>query len=114
MSTVEEMISRSRELESIASNPANDATTRYRAQDERMNLVLLIQKDQQRQFEKQNARIKSDEERTAKIEAVRAEMDKVSNSLHDINSNDVAGREAISDRLLSLNLELQKLLTFKE
>ncbi len=114
MSTVEEMISRSRELESIASNGANDPTARKRAQDERMNLVLLIQKDQQRQFEKQNARIKTDEERTRRIEAVRAKMDEASNSLKDIDSNDVAGRQAISDKLLGLRLQLDGLMTFKE
>lgn len=132
MSTVEEMISRYRELGQIASDRTNDPTTRKRAVDERLNLHLIILKEQQKaqnmeralaeaaardpqqQFAKQDARIAVSNEIDKRINAIQARMEEASNSLKDINSNDVAGRQAISDRLLGLHLELQKVMTFKE
>jgi len=47
MTTTDEMISRYRELEQIAIN-APDVAARKRATEERINLTLLIQKQNQR------------------------------------------------------------------
>jgi len=46
MSNIEERIAKVRELESVASNPANDAITRKIASDRIVNLRLLIQSQQ--------------------------------------------------------------------
>lgn len=112
MSTLEEMLTRYRELESIAIN-APDATTRNRAMDERMNLFVLISKDQQRQFEKQNARIQADEVRTAEIDKVLAAITEADNGLAQIPVGDERRGPAM-DRLLSLRMQLDRLMTFKE
>ena len=132
MSTIEEMLSRYRELGQTASDRTNDPTTRKRAVDERLNLHLVILKEQQKaqnmehalaeaaardpqqQFAKQDARTAISNEIDKRVEKIRARMDEASNSLKDIDSNDVAGRQAISDRLLGLHLELQKAMTFAE
>jgi hypothetical protein len=113
MSTIEDMEKRRTELESIASNPNNPPGIRNRASEERLNLFLLIQKDQQRQFEKQNARIKSDEERTARIDEVTEAITQADNALSQIPIGDKR-REAVATQLLSLRLQLDRLCTFRE
>ena len=46
MSNIEERVAKVRELESVASNPTNDAITRKIASDRIINLRLLIQNQQ--------------------------------------------------------------------
>jgi hypothetical protein len=113
MSTIEDMEKRRTELEAIASNPNNSPGIRNRASEERLNLFLLIQKDQQRQFEKQSARIQSDAERTARIDEVTEAITQADNSLSQMPIGDKR-RDGTMERLLDLRLQLDKLCTFRE
>jgi hypothetical protein len=111
MSTIEEMLSRHRELEQIAIN-APDATTRKRATEERINLSLLIQKDNQNATEKQNARIADDKEHTAKVDEVLAALAEADNAYSQIPTSDRQRRDNQMTKILSLRLRLQNLQTF--
>lgn len=111
MSTIDSMIARYNELEQISIN-TDDATTRTRAQEERMNLFLLIEKDKQRQFEKQDMRIATDAEHTAKVDEVLAALAEADNQLcaAPVGSQE---RSDLMGRVLALRLQLEKLQTFK-
>ena len=129
MSKLDEMISRYRELEQIAKN-TDDVLVRQAATDERLNLHILIQKaqavdasqaiaglvndDPQRQFEKQSARIKADEEHTKKVDAVLEAMAETETRYSQIPTSDVTRRHDVMGQLVGLRLQLQKLQTSTE
>ena len=129
MSTLEQMLSRYRELEQIAMNNP-DPTIRNDAMDERLNLYILIQKeravdasqaiaelvsdDPQEQFARQAARIKADEEHTAKVDEVREAMAAAENAYSQIPTSNEQARERAMERILSLRLQLGKLQTVTE
>jgi len=129
MPTIEEMISRYRDLEQIAIN-APDATARKNAMEERINLHILIQKaqavdaskaiaeiagnDNQEQFARQNARIKADEEHTKKVDAVLEAMAETETRYSQIPTSDVTRRHDVMGQLVGLRLQLQKLQTSTE
>jgi hypothetical protein len=128
MSNLESMISRYRELESIAIN-APDAITRNEVVDERINLAVLIAKekavdasqaiaemagnDPQEQFSRQDARIRADAVHRAKVDAALAAYTEAGNALAKIPMGDTQARDAATTRMLSLRLQLEKLQTIK-
>ena len=129
MSTLEQMLSRYRELEQIAMNNP-DPTIRNDATEERLNLYILIQKeravdasqaiaelvsdDPQEQFARQAARIKADEEHTAKVDEVREAMAAAETAYSKIPVGDTQARDTAMGRILSLRLQLDRLQTIKE
>jgi len=129
MSTIDEMISRYRELEQIAIN-APDATARKDAMEERINLMLLIKKsqavdaskgiaeiaatDNQEAEARQDARIKADEEHTKKVDAVLEALAQADNTYSQIPVGNSQARNSQMDRILSLRMQLQKLQTITE
>ncbi len=129
MSKLDDMIKRYQELEQIAMN-TDDILIRQAAMDERINLHILIQKaqavdasqataelvanDPQEQFARQAARIKADEEHTAKADEVREAMAAAETAYSKIPVGDTQARDTAMGRILSLRLQLDRLQTIKE
>ena len=129
MSKLDDMIKRYQELEQIAMN-TDDILIRQAAMDERINLHILIQKeravdasqaiaeaaatDPQEAFARQAARIKADEEHTAKVDEVREAMAAAETAYSKIPVGDTQARDTAMGRILSLRLQLDRLQTIKE
>ena len=74
----------------------------------------LVANDPQEQFARQAARIKADEEHTAKVDEVREAMAAAENAYSQIPTSNEQARERAMDRILSLRLQLGKLQTVTE
>lgn len=108
MQTVEEMVSRARELETLASNPNIEPSRRNAMQDERLNLLMLIQKDPQRGAERQQQRIKEDAEYTKKMAALMTALSEADNAYALIPSGNQQARDRQMDKILDLRMQIQR------